>query len=72
MKRLIAMTMFTAVVSAAHATEMPPLMMIRLQGSHTASDEQWAETFRILRENRPACDDVWLSTGQGCPSLEWV
>ena len=72
MKRVIAMTMFTAVVSAAHATEMPPLMMIRLQGSHTASDEQWAKTFRILRENRQACDDVWLSTGQGCPSLEWV
>lgn len=72
MKRLIAMAMFTAAVSVVQAAETPPLMMIRLQGSHTASDEQWAETFRILRENRPACDDVWLSTGQGCPSLEWV
>jgi len=72
MKRLIAMAMFTAAVSVVQAAETPPLMMIRLQGSHTASDEQWAKTFRILRENRRACDDVWLSTGQGCPSLEWV
>lgn len=72
MKRLIAIAMFAVAVLAAHAADTPPLMMIRLQGSHTASDEQWAKTFRILRENRQACDDVWLSTGQGCPSLEWV
>ena len=65
--KALTMILAAAAVSAAQAAEMPPLMMIRLQGSHTASDEQWAKTFKILRENRPACDDVWLSTGQGCP-----
>jgi hypothetical protein len=56
---------------ASGASKGPRLMMIRLQGSHTASDGQWAKTFGILRENRAACDEVWFSTGQGCPTLEW-
>ena len=49
----------------------PPLMMIRLRGPHTADDAQWAKTFKALRENRSACDDVWFSTGIGFPKMEW-
>ena len=49
--------------------EPPPLMMIRLRGPHTADDAQWAKTFKVLRENRPACDEVWFSTGIGFPKM---
>ena len=55
-----------AVVQAAES----PLMMIRLRGPHTADDAQWAKTFKILRENRAACDEVWFSTGIGFPELD--
>ncbi len=48
-----------------------PLMMIRLRRPHTESDEQWAKTFTVLRENRAACDEVWFSTGIGVPKMEW-
>jgi len=46
-------------------------MMIRLRGPHTADDAQWEKTFKILRENRAACDEVWFSTGIGFPKMEW-
>ena len=49
----------------------PPLMMIRLRGPHTADDAQWAKTFRALRYNRAACDEVWFSTGIGFPEMAW-
>ena len=49
----------------------PPLMMIRLRGPHTASDAQWAKTFKALTENRGACDEVWFSTGIGFPKMSW-
>ena len=49
----------------------PPLMMIRLRAPHTADDAQWAKTFKVLRENRGACDEVWLSTGIGFPKMAW-
>jgi hypothetical protein len=52
--------------------EMPSLMQIRLQGRHTWDDAQWAKTLGILKRNRAACDEVWFSTGQGCPTLDWV
>ena len=57
-------------VLAAFAAE-PPLMMIRLRGPHTADDAQWAKTFKALKENRAACDEVWFSTGIGFPKMEW-
>ena len=69
------MTVFAA--CAAMCTAMsavaaePPLMMMRLRGPHTADDAQWAKTFKVLRENRAACDEVWFSTGIGFPKMEW-
>ncbi len=52
--------------------ETPLLMQIRLQGGHTRDDAQWAKTFGVLKGNRTVCDEVWLSTGQGCPTLDWA
>ena len=67
------MAVFTACVAACAAafSAEPPLMMMRLRGPHTADDAQWAKTFRSLRENRAACDEVWFSTGIGFPKMEW-
>ena len=47
------------------------LMLMRLRAPHTADDAQWAKTFKILSENRGACDEVWFSTGVGFPKLDW-
>ena len=52
-------------------TNPPSLFQIRLRAPHTASDAQWAETFRALSENRGACDEVWFSTGIAFPPMEW-
>ena len=49
----------------------PSLFQIRLRAPHTASDAQWAETFRALVENRGACDEVWFSTGIAFPPMAW-
>ena len=57
-------------IFAAHAT-VPPLMSMRLRRPHTESDAQWTKTFKILRENRGACDEVWFSTGVGFPEMAW-
>ena len=60
-----------ALVSASCKGVEPPLMMIRLRAPNTADDAQWSKTFRALSENRPACDEVWFSTGIGLPKMEW-
>ena len=49
----------------------PSLFQIRLRAPHTASDAQWTETFHALSENRPACDEVWFSTGIAFPPMDW-
>ena len=49
----------------------PSFFQIRLRAPHTASDAQWAETFRALSENRGACDEVWFSTGIAFPPMAW-
>ena len=68
MKKLV--LIFSLISFAAVAAE-PPLMMVRLRALHTASDGQWAKTFKALSENRGACDEVWFSTGIGFPKIEW-
>ena len=52
-------------------TPPPSLFQIRLRAPHTASDAQWAETFRALSDNRDSCDEVWFSTGISFPPMEW-
>ena len=61
----------TPIVSAEAAAPEPPLFSQRLRRPHTESDGQWAKTFRVLRENRQACDEVWFSTGIGFPKIGW-
>ena len=55
----------------ALAAVEPPLMMMRLRAPHTADDAQWGKTFKVLHENRGACDEVWFSTGIGFPKMAW-
>ena len=62
---------FALAASAVSAIAEPSLMQIRLKSEHTQTDAQWAKTFKILRDNRAACDEVWFSTGTGYPALEW-
>jgi len=56
----------------ASGMEAPSLFMIRLTAAkHTTDDESWSETFRVLKENRNACDEVWFPTHVGYPKMEW-
>jgi hypothetical protein len=57
--------------TSASPTAAPPLFAIRLRILHTADDAQWAKTFKVLCENRAACDEVWFSTGIGYPGMAW-
>ncbi|MBE6397683.1 MAG: hypothetical protein E7046_11825, partial [Lentisphaerae bacterium] len=68
MKKLV---LIFSLISFAAVVAEPPLMMVRLRAPHTASDGQWAKTFKALNENRGACDEVWFSTGIGFPKIEW-
>ena len=71
-KTIVVFAAYAALCTAAMAASAePPLMMIRLRGPHTADDAQWAKTFKALKENRAACDEVWFSTGIGFPKMEW-
>ncbi len=60
-----------AVASLVAVAQEPPLFSQRLRRPHTESDTQWSKTFKILRENRGACDEVWFSTGIGFPKIGW-
>ena len=44
---------------------------IRLRAPETDGGQMWAGVMKIVRENRNAFDDVWLSTGINFPKLEW-
>ena len=46
--------------------QAPSLFQIRLRAPHTASDAQWAETFRALAGNRGACRDDNGKHRTGC------
>ncbi len=69
MRRFMVLCCAALLAGAAAADES--LMLIRLRGPHTADDAQWAKTFRILKANRAACDEVWFSTGIGFPEMDW-
>ena len=57
---------------AVSGVETPSLFMIRLSAAqHTVDDASWSETFRVLKENRDACDEVWFPTHVGYPKMEW-
>ena len=47
------------------------ILLLRLRGSNTETDERWNEIFNIIKENPGCCDEVWFSTGLGVPPMEW-
>ena len=58
-------------VLAASATAEQPLSMIRFASVQTRSTEEWKGTLKAFREHPGCCDDVWFSTGESFPSLDW-
>ena len=68
-KLMLAFVVAAAGALAVHAEGS--LMLMRLRAPNTESDEQWAKTLSILKENRGACDEVWFSTGIGVPAMSW-
>ena len=65
---VIAGSIFSAINCSAN--DELPLMMIRLRAPHTADHVQWSKTFKVLRENRAACDEARFSTDIGFPKME--
>ena len=54
----------------ASASELP-LAMLRFASVQTRSVEEWKGTARALGENPGCCQDVWFSTGESFPSVDW-
>ena len=48
-----------------------PVMMLRLRPTNTDTDQAWADTYRIIKENPGCCDQVWFSTGMGYLPEQW-
>lgn len=48
-----------------------PVMMMRLRPTNTDTDEDWAATYSIIKENPGCCDEVWFSTGMGFLPEDW-
>lgn len=46
------------------------LVMLRLRGTATYSDENWEKTFRAIKDSPGCCDEVWFSTGLGFANEE--
>ena len=57
--------------AAAACCAAAPVMSLRLRGPHTATEAQWAATFKAIAANPGCCDEVWFSTGIGVPPLDW-
>lgn len=45
--------------------ESDPLVMLRLRGTATYSDENWEKSYRAIKDSPGCCDEVWFSTGLG-------
>jgi len=48
-----------------------PTLILRLSSENTESDEQWAATFKAIKDNPGCCDEVWFSSGLGVRPLDW-
>lgn len=49
----------------------PPCVMLRFSSAQTRSTEEWKETAKAFAENPGCCDEVWFSTGESFPGLDW-
>lgn len=72
MRRSLAVFMLcmTGVVGGVRSAE-PPVVMMRFSSAQTRSAEEWKGTAKAFAENTGCCDDVWFSTGESFPSLDW-
>lgn len=48
-----------------------PVVMMRFSSAQTRSLVEWKETAKAFAENPGCCNDVWFSTGESFPSLDW-
>ena len=62
-----------ALVSAELELVKPddPVVMMRFSSAQTRSREEWKRTARAFADNPGCCDEVWFSTGESFPSLDW-
>ena len=68
-------TLLLSIVCAASfavgARTLPPVVLMRFSSAQTRTLAEWKETARALSENPGCCDDVWFSTGESFPALDW-
>ena len=57
--------------SARTAEGDPPCVMLRFSSAQTRSPDEWKETAKAFAENPGCCDEVWFSTGESFPGLDW-
>ena len=48
-----------------------PCVMLRFSSAQTRSLAEWRETAKAFAANPGCCDDVWFSTGESFPGLDW-
>lgn len=48
-----------------------PLVMFRFSSAQTQSLEEWRQTAQVFAANRGCCDEVWFSTGESFPGMDW-
>ena len=65
--------LISAVLEVEPAAPRPeyPVVMMRFSSPQTRSLAEWRQTAQAFAENAGCCDDVWFSTGESFPSLDW-
>lgn len=58
-------------LSALAADGRRSVVMMRFSSAQTRSDEEWRSTAKAFAENPGCCDEVWFSTGESFPSVDW-
>lgn len=70
----VVICMIIGMISSSRQPEVggqKPVMMLRLRPTNTDTDQAWADTYRIVKDNPGCCDQVWFSTGMGYLPQEW-
>ena len=70
MDRMV-LSVLAAVAAIGASTAGDPVVMMRFSSAQTRSLAEWQETAKAFAENPGCCDDVWFSTGESFPSLDW-
>lgn len=48
-----------------------PVVMMRFSSAQTRTLEEWRQTANAFADNPGCCDEVWFSTGESFPSVDW-